>query len=96
MKSARTADRKRENMLKLPDRIDNSAGLKPRAPGKLEQLACCPGVVEPAALYRVYGSLREKLVRDAGHRSCTRKLVTRRREQFSTLQQYRGLSGCLA
>lgn len=57
-------------------------------------LASNLGVVELAvALHRVFDSPRDKIIWDVGHQSYVHKLLTGRREQFSSLRQYRGLSG---
>jgi 1-deoxy-D-xylulose-5-phosphate synthase len=52
------------------------------------------GAVELAvALHRVFDSPKDKIVWDVGHQSYVHKLLTGRREQFSSLRQYQGLSG---
>ncbi|MHB0885133.1 MAG: 1-deoxy-D-xylulose-5-phosphate synthase [Bacillota bacterium] len=52
------------------------------------------GVVElTIALHRVFDSPRDKFVFDVGHQSYAHKLLTGRREEFSSLRQYGGLSG---
>jgi len=57
-------------------------------------LASNLGVVELAvALHRVFDSPKDKIVWDVGHQSYVHKLLTGRREQFSSLRQYQGLSG---
>ena len=57
-------------------------------------LASNLGTVElTVALHRVYDTSRDRLVFDVGHQSYTHKIITGRREQFSTLRQYGGLSG---
>jgi 1-deoxy-D-xylulose-5-phosphate synthase len=57
-------------------------------------LASNLGVVElTIALHRVFDSPRDKLVWDVGHQCYTHKLLTGRREAFSTLRQEGGLSG---
>ncbi len=57
-------------------------------------LASNLGTVElTLALHRVYDTRRDRLVFDVGHQSYTHKLLTGRREQFSTLRQHGGLSG---
>lgn len=57
-------------------------------------LASNLGAVElTVALHRVYDSAADRLVFDVGHQSYTHKIITGRREQFSTLRQYGGLSG---
>jgi 1-deoxy-D-xylulose-5-phosphate synthase len=57
-------------------------------------LASNLGVVElTIALHRVFDSPRDKLVWDVGHQAYTHKLLTGRKERFSTLRQAGGLSG---
>ena len=57
-------------------------------------LASNLGVVELAvALHRVFDSPKDKIIWDVGHQSYVHKLLTGRREQFSSLRQYQGLSG---
>lgn len=57
-------------------------------------LASNLGAVElTVALHRVYDTRRDRLVFDVGHQSYAHKLLTGRRERFSTLRQYGGLSG---
>lgn len=57
-------------------------------------LASNLGTVElTVALHRVYDSARDRIVFDVGHQSYTHKLLTGRREAFSTLRQFGGLSG---
>ncbi|MDP7416350.1 MAG: 1-deoxy-D-xylulose-5-phosphate synthase [Dehalococcoidales bacterium] len=57
-------------------------------------LASNLGVVElTIALHRVFDSPRDKLVWDVGHQSYIHKLLTGRRQRFSKLRQYGGLSG---
>ena len=57
-------------------------------------LASSLGVVELAiALHKVFDCPKDKIVWDVGHQSYAHKLLTGRREQFSTLRQYGGLSG---
>jgi len=57
-------------------------------------LASNLGTVElTVALHRVYDTSKDRLVFDVGHQSYTHKIITGRREQFSTLRQYGGLSG---
>jgi len=57
-------------------------------------LASNLGTVElTVALHRVYDTKRDRLVFDVGHQSYTHKLLTGRRERFSTLRRYGGLSG---
>ena len=57
-------------------------------------LASNLGTVElTVALHRVYDSARDRIVFDVGHQSYTHKILTGRREAFSTLRQYGGISG---
>ena len=57
-------------------------------------LASNLGTVElTVALHRVYDSARDRIVFDVGHQSYTHKLLTGRREAFSTLRRYGGISG---
>ena len=57
-------------------------------------LASNLGTVElTVALHRVYNSSRDRIVFDVGHQSYTHKLLTGRREAFSTLRRYGGISG---
>ncbi len=52
------------------------------------------GVVElTIALHRVFSVPEDKLIWDVGHQSYVHKLLTGRREQFSSLRQFGGLSG---
>jgi len=52
------------------------------------------GVVElTLALHRVFDTSKDRLVWDVGHQSYVHKILTGRREQFSSLRQYGGLSG---
>jgi len=57
-------------------------------------LASNLGVVElTIALHRVFDSPRDKIVWDVGHQSYVHKLLTGRRQRFSSLRQFGGLSG---
>lgn len=57
-------------------------------------LASNLGTVElTVALHRVYNTAVDRLVFDVGHQSYTHKIITGRREAFSTLRQHGGLSG---
>ena len=57
-------------------------------------LASKLGTVErTVALHRVYDMSRDRLIFDVGHQCYTHKILTGRREMFSTLRQYGGLSG---
>ena len=52
------------------------------------------GVVElTIALHCTFDFLNDKLVWDVGHQTYVHKLLTGRRKAFSTLRQYKGLSG---
>ncbi|MFZ5898554.1 MAG: 1-deoxy-D-xylulose-5-phosphate synthase [Bacillota bacterium] len=52
------------------------------------------GVVElTIALHRVFEAPRDKIIWDVGHQCYVHKILTGRREAFSTLRQYGGLSG---
>ena len=52
------------------------------------------GVVElTLALHRVFDSPRDTIIWDTGHQAYVHKIVTGRRDQFSTLRQMGGLSG---
>lgn len=52
------------------------------------------GVVElTIALHRVFHSPEDKIFFDVGHQCYTHKILTGRAENFSTLRQYRGISG---
>ncbi len=57
-------------------------------------LAPSLGVVElTLALHYVFNTPHDKLVWDVGHQAYAHKLLTGRRDQFTTLRQYRGMSG---
>jgi len=57
-------------------------------------LASNLGTVElTLALHRVFDTPRDKIVWDVGHQTYAHKLITGRRDRFSTLRQYGGLSG---
>lgn len=52
------------------------------------------GAVElTIALHRVLDSPRDKVIWDVGHQSYAHKIITGRREEFSTLRQMGGISG---
>ena len=67
----------------------------------LEVTSCAGGHLAPSlgvveltiALHRVFNSPKDKLIWDVGHQSYAHKLLTGRREQFSTIRQAGGLSG---
>ena len=57
-------------------------------------LASNLGVVElTVALHRVYDSSVDRIVFDVGHQCYAHKILTGRREKFSTLRQHGGISG---
>lgn len=52
------------------------------------------GAVElTLALYKVFDFPKDKLIFDVSHQSYTHKIITGRKDQFSTLRQYKGISG---
>ena len=54
------------------------------------------GTVElTIALHYVFNTPEDRLVWDIGHQAYPHKILTGRRERFSTIRQYRGLSGFL-
>ena len=57
-------------------------------------LASNLGVVElSVAIHRVFDTAEDKLVFDVGHQSYVHKILTGRKDEFSTLRQFGGLSG---
>ncbi len=57
-------------------------------------LASNLGVVElTLAMHKVFNSPQDKIVWDVGHQSYVHKILTGRKDEFSTLRQYKGLSG---
>jgi 1-deoxy-D-xylulose-5-phosphate synthase len=57
-------------------------------------LASNLGVVElTIALHRVFNSPEDKIVWDVGHQSYSHKLLTGRRDRFSTIRKEKGISG---
>ena len=57
-------------------------------------LASNLGVVElTIAIHRVFDSPRDKIVWDVGHQAYTHKMLTGRKDSFSTLRQLGGISG---
>jgi 1-deoxy-D-xylulose-5-phosphate synthase len=57
-------------------------------------LASSLGAVELAlALHLTFNAPQDKIIWDVGHQSYTHKIITGRREQFSTIRQQGGLSG---
>src|ERR1700757_5542751 len=54
------------------------------------------GVVElTIALHRVFNTPADKLLFDVSHQGYVHKLLTGRRDRFSTIRQYQGLNGFL-
>ena len=52
------------------------------------------GTIElTVALHRVYDTTRDRIVFDVGHQSYAHKILTGRRDRFSTLRQFGGISG---
>jgi len=57
-------------------------------------LASSLGVVDLSiALHRVFSSPKDKIIWDVGHQAYAHKLLTGRRDRFSTLRQFGGISG---
>lgn len=57
-------------------------------------LASNLGVVElTLALHKVFDTPRDRIVFDVGHQSYAHKIITGRRDEFSTLRTYKGLCG---
>ncbi len=57
-------------------------------------LASSLGAVELSiALHRVFDSPRDKIIWDVGHQSYAHKLLTGRRDRFTTLRMHNGISG---
>ena len=57
-------------------------------------LASNLGIVElTIALHYVFDSPKDKILFDVGHQSYVHKILTGRADRFSTLRQYKGLSG---
>lgn len=57
-------------------------------------LAPSLGVIElTLALHYVFNTPSDKLIWDVGHQSYAHKLITGRKDSFSTLRQYKGISG---
>lgn len=68
----------------LIDTISNTGG----------HLASNLGVVElTIAIHYVFDSPKDKIIFDVGHQSYVHKILTGRKNQFSTLRQFEGLSG---
>ena len=52
------------------------------------------GIVETCvAMHKVFDSPNDKMIFDVGHQSYVHKILTGRANRFSTLRQYKGLSG---
>lgn len=52
------------------------------------------GIVEISlALHYVFDTPRDKIIWDVGHQCYTHKILTGRRDKFSTIRQYNGISG---
>ena len=57
-------------------------------------LAPCLGTVElTLALHKVFSCPRDKIVWDVGHQAYTHKILTGRRDKFSTLRKKNGITG---
>ncbi len=57
-------------------------------------LASSLGVVELSlALHYIFDSPKDKIIWDVGHQAYVHKLLTGRRDRFSTLRKYKGISG---
>ncbi len=57
-------------------------------------LASNLGVVElTLSLYKVFDLDRDKVIWDVGHQAYVHKILTGRKDEFSTLRQYKGISG---
>jgi len=84
--------------LKLPQLITLAQELREKIINTVSQngghLAPSLGVVElTIALHYVFDTPKDKIVWDVGHQAYAHKLLTGRRERFSTLRQYGGISG---
>ena len=65
-----------------------------RSPGRAATFPSNLGIVElTLALHVVFDSPRDRILFDVGHQSYVHKILTGRARQFSTLRQYKGLSG---
>ncbi len=65
--------------------------------GKGGHLGASLGAVElTIALHTCFDAPQDRLVWDVGHQAYPHKLLTGRREQFSTLREYQGISGFLS
>ena len=59
-------------------------------------LASNLGIVEMTlALHTVFDSATDRLIFDVGHQSYVHKILTGRKDQFTSLRQYGGISGFL-
>jgi len=57
-------------------------------------LASNLGIVElTIALHSIFDTTKDKIIWDVGHQSYPHKILTNRADKFSTLRQYKGLSG---
>ncbi len=57
-------------------------------------LASSLGTIElTLALHRIFHSPQDKIIWDVGHQSYAHKLITGRRDSFSTIRKYGGISG---
>ncbi|NIM07118.1 MAG: 1-deoxy-D-xylulose-5-phosphate synthase, partial [Armatimonadetes bacterium] len=83
---------KEEELLKLAQEIrEDLIAVVSRTGG---HLAASLGVVElTIALHRVFESPHDKIIWDVGHQCYPHKLLTGRREEFSTLRQLGGICG---
>lgn len=84
--------------LSLKELEQLAAEIRARIIAQVEQsgghLAPSLGVVElTLALHYVFDAPRDKIVWDVGHQTYAHKLITGRREQFSTLRRFGGISG---
>ncbi len=90
----------REELLALDDRqtaelCEGIRGFLVKSVSKTGgHLASNLGVVElTVAIHKVFDTSVDRLVFDVGHQAYVHKLLTGRKEQFSTLRQYGGMSG---
>ncbi len=84
--------------LDLPALIELSGEIRERIVETVSctggHLASSLGVIElTIALHYVFNSPSDKIIWDVGHQSYAHKLITGREDRFSTLRQYRGISG---
>jgi 1-deoxy-D-xylulose-5-phosphate synthase len=81
-----------DDLDRLADELREEMILRVTANGG--HLASSLGVVElTIALHRIFETPHDKILWDVGHQSYAHKMLTGRREQFSTLRQYGGISG---